>query len=346
MPEPSPTLDLKSERAAILGIRRTFRAISGIPEPILDLPLEVPSPGKATAIFETTDQYELSPLPALTFQKLYNTHQKTPRFAEDLFAAPNLEDHILGEDDIFIHWAQPVTHACRELALAKDDLWEYNKERIECADYPTYYEFESQNLLRVGERGRCDPPSPRWYAVSFSESTSGRHGSILVTYAEDHIEPEYLEPKHILRSELLTLLVLLDCAGISALKKRASAMSPSVFVLSFTLTKVRALEARIKSPNQIAISIRTVLDQFPTGPEQDDKFRELVTWAMYTDAAVMPRPSSSMSNCSATTSNQDNTDDEKDGVMIGNTSFTENSEKEGRNWHNKRATKLCQTRRV
>lgn len=94
----------------------------------------------------------------------------------------------------------------------------------------TYYEFESQNLLRVGERGRCDPPSPRWYAVSFSESTSGRHGSILVTYAEDHIEPEYLEPKHILRSELLTLLVLLDCAGISALKKRASAMSPSVSI--------------------------------------------------------------------------------------------------------------------
>ncbi|KAI0109202.1 hypothetical protein GGR51DRAFT_109102 [Nemania sp. FL0031] len=331
MPEPGPKLDLKSEKAAILGIRRTFRNILRIQgEPLLDLPLEVPSPGKPTAIFETTDHYESSPLPALTVQKLYNTWQKNPRFATDIFEAPNC-DTFYGQrigNHVFTGWARSVTDACRELGIAKDNLWMDNKERIECAHYTEYDEFESQDLLRVGELGEFDPPSARWYAVGFSESTSGQRGCTLITHAEDRMEPEDLDPKHILRSELLALLVMLDCAGIHALKKRASAMSPSVFVLSFTETKVRALEARVKSPNQIAISIRTVLDQVPTGkPERDEKFWELLTWAMYTDAAVVPRPSSSMSNCSATTSNQDNTDDEKDGVMTGNTSFTENSEK-------------------
>ncbi|KAI1122736.1 hypothetical protein F5Y10DRAFT_253423 [Nemania abortiva] len=329
MLEPSPALDLKSERAAILGIRRTVRAISRIREPILDLPLEVPLPGKPTAIFETTDRYEFSPLPAPAFQKLYNTHLKNPRFKKDQFAAPS-RNGIINKDHVFTGWAEPVTNACHELTIAKDDLWMRNKERIECAGYTFYDKFETQGLLREGERGRRDPSHPWWYAESFFESTSGQPGCILVTYAEDHLEPEHLEPKHILRSELLALLVLLDGAGICALEKRASVMSPSVFVLSFTLTKVRALEARVKSPNQIAISIRPVLDQVPTGPERDDKFRDLVTWAMYTDAAVVPRPSSSMSNCSATTSNQDNTDNEKDGVITGNTSFTENSEKEGK----------------
>ncbi|KAI0467627.1 hypothetical protein F4859DRAFT_493050 [Xylaria cf. heliscus] len=290
MLQTSPALDLKSERATILGLRWRLRAVSAIPEPVLDLSLKVTLPGGAIAIFETTECHEFSPLPVLTFQKLYNAHLHITPFDKDRFVAPS-DDSFLSEDHSLTSWAEPVTNACRELTIASDDLWIRNKERIECAGYSYFPNFESQRILRVGERGIPDPQRPLWYAESFFESPSGRHGCILTTYAEEH-----LGPKHILRSELLALLALLEFAGICALRKGASAMSSPVFVLSFTPTQVRALEARVKSLNQIAISVRPVLDHVPTGPDRDEKFRALVTWAMYTDGAIVPRPASSMSN--------------------------------------------------
>ncbi|KAJ8128294.1 hypothetical protein O1611_g5340 [Lasiodiplodia mahajangana] len=322
MLDPSPALDFESEKAIILGLRCGLRAVSRTRENILNFPLQIPLPDRPIAILETTGCYEFSPLPQPTFQKLYNTHLESERYTRDCFVAPS-DGGFLSEDQILTGWAEPVTDACRELTVVKDDLWMRNNERIDCAGYTLYPNFESEHLLQEGERGTSDPPCPLWYAESFFESTSGQHGCILVTYAEEH-----LEPKQILRSELLSLLALLEGAGLCALKEGTSAMSPSVFVLSFTPTQVRALEARVKSPDQITISIRPVLNQVPVGPERDDKFRELVAWAMYTDAAVVPRPASSMSKWSATTSNKDNTDDEKDGVMTGNTSFTEENEKE------------------
>ncbi|TRX97874.1 hypothetical protein FHL15_001084 [Xylaria flabelliformis] len=87
-----------------------------------------------------------------------------------------------------------------------------------------------------------------------------------------------------LRSEMLTLLLLLEFAGIRAVCKGESCMIQTVFMQSFTYTQARVLEFHVEKPGVIAISVREVLDGVPTAAERDRKLQELVAWTMYTDS--------------------------------------------------------------
>ncbi|KAJ8124872.1 hypothetical protein O1611_g8767 [Lasiodiplodia mahajangana] len=328
------TLDFKSEEAVILGIRQLFRAIADKEKVVIDLDQEITLPSKANTILKTSNRHEFFPLPEQTFKRLLGVAP----FKDDYFVAPS---NTFSNDYIFTGWAEQVAIACRMLAIAKNNLRAHNKEQIKCASPILELSFKPQVLLSEGERALPYPQRPSWYAELFFES-KGSHGCILATHVEQR-----LGTKQILRSELLALLALLEIAGICALTKSLPSTSPSVFLLSFTHTQVRALEARANSPRQITISVRAILDQVPTGPERDDEFRKLVARAMYTDSAdshsaldsttdlssssdstTDSRSTSRMSTWSTTIANEDSTDEEQQEVISSSTSSTKTSSEE------------------
>ncbi|KAI0551956.1 hypothetical protein F4679DRAFT_592926 [Xylaria curta] len=161
------------------------------------------------------------------------------------------------------------------------------------------------SLLRSleGERG------PAWRPTTFLGSTTHIFGCIMTTDTNQRLTCE-----QVLRSELLTLLSQLGFLIIQLNGK--SSITESIFLLSFTHTEVRCLEAHIEAPSKVVVSVRQVLEQYPTGPKRDGTFKTLLTWAMvtfsnYIDLCAVP-------GVPSVSADDDDTDTDNDGDESSN----------------------------
>ncbi|KAI0426031.1 hypothetical protein F5Y09DRAFT_320225 [Xylaria sp. FL1042] len=317
-------LMMAAKQAVIISLRHIIYAIAAEPESVLSFPKWISLLPHESLLLPTeveidcTGYNKLFPLPTKDFQELYDAHIQAKPFLPFMASSYKNNNGWYGKDYNLCTWALQVANACRLLTIAKDDL---KINHIKCAGPIPYPDFESQCLLLQGELGDFND-QPYWRADLFLESMSN-DGCIIQTHTKQR-----LEPKQILRSELLTLLVLLEYTNIYALEQNTSATHLPVFLLSFTPTQVRVLEACVDSPNRITISIRLILDEVPIEAEQNKMLQTLICWAMY--KKIPPRSASNTANPSAVISHDTTNDgnDGNDGVITGNTSFTEDSEEQ------------------
>ncbi|KAI0553566.1 hypothetical protein F4679DRAFT_425911 [Xylaria curta] len=315
--------DPSVEEDVLLSFGPMVRAVALTREPVMNLPLTGDTlPNKPKTQIVITDHHMFSPLGIAKFEMLKEKVDDDHQWA---LAAETLPPRFI---DSLVDWAESVTAACRVFSKIRDDMSKNGEERIQCAgfsDNSIYPVTESQRLLLEGE---CMSPSvcrPMWFVPTFLISTSRRHGCILATWTWEHPTPE-----QVLRNEMITLLLLLEFASVRAVRNGESSMTPTVFVLSFTHTQARVLEARVEKPGTIVISIRAVLDDVPTEAERDQKFQELTAWTMYTDndnaytspgvSAVTIKRAIIASNYDTDDSNE--TDKESDRDSDGNSATT------------------------
>ncbi|KAI0196821.1 hypothetical protein EV127DRAFT_89070 [Xylaria flabelliformis] len=270
----------------------------------------------------TTNYNKFIPLPSDDYEMLKKAVPPIPisYTLQDTFQSPGLPN--------FSWWASAVTEACSALTEAMDEV----ETEIECAGYSEDDTMLTSSALLTsflhGEsvHSTC---GVRWYVTAIlTSSTSLDHGAILTTHNIKDIKDLELGHNCILRSELLTLLALLRVACRRAVRDGASSTEPTVFVLSFTYDIVRVLEARLTDANNISVSIPKTFDtQVQSMEEQDELFKELVSWTMFKDRnhkrrnplGLTIRSAASNSTATATTMNS-----YSDRWSSPNTSFTEN----------------------
>ncbi|KAI0864206.1 hypothetical protein F4860DRAFT_434616 [Xylaria cubensis] len=265
-----PTFDPCLEKDVLLSFSPMMRAISQEGQLFTSLPQRVDAlPNQPKIRIETTTNYAFSPLETADFEIL---RSKVDDAHQEVFAAPTRHNNLL------VYWVGPVIDACRVLSSIRDQIWGDDEEGIHCA----VFSHNSHNPVTEAQclllEGHPSPHDPMWFVNAFLVSTPRRYGCILSTWTWERLTSE-----QVLRSEMLTLLLLLEFAGIRAVCTGESCMVQTVFMLSFTYTQVRVLEAHVEKPGVIAVSVREVLDGVPTEAERDRKLQELVAWTMYTD---------------------------------------------------------------
>ncbi|KAI1121975.1 hypothetical protein F5Y10DRAFT_255191 [Nemania abortiva] len=257
--------------------------------------------------------------------------------------------------DCLCDWANPVIDACRKLTAIRDTLnRELQVDPILCAEFSedSYFPVaESQRLLCRGESWQFDCKDstkyPLWwrtvglfYGKTDHDIPSVSPGAILIaSYPQQNTKAEELCDTSILRAEILNLLNLLWFDMAQLRDKNEGLLCATAFLLSFTPTKVRALEAHVESSgglSKVRIRTQTILDGAPTEAEsRKEAFQKLVAWSMFTDTRIeasghrpSSRASASSANTTWTTSVSSHSDEE---VTTANTSFTEEKEKEREN---------------
>ncbi|TRX97582.1 hypothetical protein FHL15_001337 [Xylaria flabelliformis] len=154
-----------------------------------------------------------------------------------------------------------------------------NKQEISVmATVPTWVLARSSPSRSGGNLQRSEECDQLRYPTAFLESTSHNYGALITTHTKQN-----LGCRHVFRSELLTLLTLLEVAGERAVENGESSTSPTIFVLSFACNQARVLTANLEKPDKISIYIRQVFDQVPAKEERDKAFKDLVSWAMFVE---------------------------------------------------------------
>ncbi|KAI0858095.1 hypothetical protein F4860DRAFT_323525 [Xylaria cubensis] len=276
-----PPLDPNVEEAVLHSINVMLGAVV---DELLGHVWELPhlvhtSPSSPPIEIVTTDRHEFYPLPAPDFMMLHMVHaslrhEEDTLLKDDAFAAPT--EYYAGLND----WAHSVSEACRYLTKARDHLWTHGEERIQCAGFcrDTIHPIcDLQEFLLQGEIVRRP-----WSAAAFliSSTSRRRRGCIINT----NTDGRRLTRKQVMRSEMLTLLALLEISCVRAVERGESSVAQTVFVLSLTFPQARVLEARMEAPGKMVVSIRRVLGHIPDWTERDDSFKTLVAWAMFTES--------------------------------------------------------------
>ncbi|KAI0854471.1 hypothetical protein F4860DRAFT_155581 [Xylaria cubensis] len=241
-----------------LGLLRTMLLAIDDMDDVLELPLTIPTCDRFSTSIKATNNYTFEPLPEAVFATL----QK--RIPQRALTAPI--------QNLLTDWAHLVTNTCSRFTKAKRNF-RINDKEIKCASLDTAHPiYESQALLRQGEGW--------WYATAFLFLASPRRdGCIIRSYEERPVTCS-----QILRCELLTLLSLLEIAGIRALQHNSTARNQPVFLLCFTQYQARVLEAHFKEYDKISVSIRQVLNKVPTEKERDQAFEKVIRWSMLVDS--------------------------------------------------------------
>ncbi|KAI1739374.1 hypothetical protein F4680DRAFT_422580 [Xylaria scruposa] len=257
------------------SIQRNFRRLVRViekRETSLVCELPVPLKGFSFEAIEISNDYTFFPLSEEELQMLNNTRSR-PEIIPDPTVVPE------SCSDGFCSWAGRVLDANSALSSGRRE-----NQLFATYDFPIDLPYNRLDQLFDGEH---TSRWWNWYALGFLKfNDSNRYGCIMCTINAD----ERLEANCILRSELIALLVLLEFTSVFTLLgvpcylpltgKLATTQPPVVFLLSFTQVEVRVLEARIEDKKMI-ITIRTVLDKVPVGDvERNNKFRELIRYAM------------------------------------------------------------------
>ncbi|TRX97488.1 hypothetical protein FHL15_001766 [Xylaria flabelliformis] len=326
MPRVYSAFNLDDETALLARFPPMIRTIGRDTEMVLDLPYLInPSDSSPTNIV-ITDRHKLNSLPEEDCKTLRKVQSTGPRYYRT-YVSP-FETPIRDE---FFRLANPATRAHCALTSANYKIQRDNGKRTECAGYSekdTLYSDGLLGLLFEGESWNT-PCGVTWYATGFLEPHSTcDYAAIITTYTR-----EDLTHKRILRSELLTLLCLLQVAGTRAVKNHESSMSPTVFLLSFVYGQARVIEARIEAPDRVAVFIRQLSDKVPAMEERDEMLNGLISWAMFVDGDDEYYSSvSGQSDISievATTVNNDDTDGTDDSDDSYDSDDSDNSDDTG-----------------
>ncbi|KAI0116474.1 hypothetical protein GGR51DRAFT_501461 [Nemania sp. FL0031] len=188
---------------------------------------------------------------------------------------------IVGFD--FCRWADGVGSACRRLTNIRDELIKDRPEWNACAGFDRTVYYEESDTRHDLLRGEWSEPDmrhcyPLWRVNAFVVGGSRCIGGIMATHCTTEAEDE-LHNKTVLRAELLAMLYLFRFEIEEVLQEPKQPPATAVLLLSFTPTKVRVLQARYKSPCEIYVSVRTVLDNEPE--DRDKAFRTLIAWSMF-----------------------------------------------------------------
>ncbi|KAI1738978.1 hypothetical protein F4680DRAFT_449441 [Xylaria scruposa] len=300
LPEPtSPAPDL-DEETVFVSIIDMIGAVSKEQEFVLDLPRTIHNLfGRPPGEILITDHHSFYPLPAPDFMTLHMVLTRIrygdPSYCRDALVVPTRDDGSLTK------WAGPLAAACLGFTVARDHMWMYGDKRIQCAGHVMNTPHELSSSVRLLEDNR----GPAWHPTTFLGTTTHIIGYIVTTDTNQRLTCE-----QVLRSELLTILLLLQLHILTVQSNGKLSITETVFLLSFTHTEVRCLEAHIEAPGKVVVSVRQVLDQYPTGPEREETFRTLLTWAMVT-------PSRCINLCAvlgvlSVSADDDDTDDEGD----------------------------------
>ncbi|KAI1113581.1 hypothetical protein F5Y14DRAFT_417629 [Nemania sp. NC0429] len=294
---------------------------------VIDLPYTFTRRGKnlAEAIIGTTFEFDL--LPESNFETLCKTERRTSNGSVPVTLTAPTNDEGYPWNNL-TDWADAVTGACRTLTLSINHLEKKHQRSFNCARFSdtTFNPIcSSQQRLCDGE---CSSRQPWWCTDAFLLSMTTRSfGCITHSHASTH-----LHPQQILRTELITLLGQLEMITLDAMK--SGTKHSSVFLLSFTRIQARILEACITESGKMAISIRPVLDEDPTGPDRDAKFQTLIRWSMFMDkhtkaaleescgAGNADSIDGALNNDSDSDADDSETDSETDSNPSPHTSFT------------------------
>ncbi|KAI0861369.1 hypothetical protein F4860DRAFT_475896 [Xylaria cubensis] len=335
MPSAYSAFNLDDETALLARFPSMISNIGWNPEMemVLDLPYLIKHRDSSSTNIVITDRHKLNPLPEdfKILRKVQSTGPKYYRTHVSPSATPTRDE--------FFWLANPATRAHCALTSANYKIQRVNGKRIECAGYSekdTLYSGGLLDLLFEGEswNSPCGVP---WYATAFLEPHSSHdYGAIITTYTSEDLNYE-----HILRSELLTLLCLLEVASTRAVKNHESSMSPTVLLLSFVYDQARVIEARIEAPNRIGVFIRQFSDKVPAMEERDEMLNGLISWAMFVDGDDKYNSVSGQSDISielATTVNNDDTD----GTDDSDDSYDSDNSDDWDDWDDRDDTGLTQ----
>ncbi|KAI0552224.1 hypothetical protein F4679DRAFT_536431 [Xylaria curta] len=220
----------------------------------------------------------------------------------DYLAAPK---HYFRDCDALDKWAHLITHACRELTAIRNNMLENDKIYRAGSRKASFHPKGSQLALLQGERGPYDPRATMWFATALLNTPSRCRRCILFTWTWERVKD-----KQVLRSEMLAFLLQLEVAGNRKARRGETCIGITVsitfliafwytwfllttcmlgfFLLSSTCPQTRVLEARIEKPDPIPVFVREVLKDIPLEEERDQRMKELVLWAIFTDSDNEP----------------------------------------------------------